>query len=211
MMRRAAMVLCLLTMLAPAGPASAAPPPLRVGVVPFDFTTAGGDSAQAAASLAKLLRAQMIMGRQVQPVVLEVPEGARPPLAPEALVEAATGTDVQVVVAGTVLEATTSHSSNRLRLPGAASVGGSLTRVKAKVVLQIELDDPATGQAFDSFQVEGSNTDVGVGADLYTVLGSFEAGDNGWEKSPMGKALREAAQKASAEVARRGGKHVGGR
>ena len=152
-MRRAATVVCLLAMLAPA--AAAAAPPLRVGVVPFDFTTSDGDSSQAAASLAKLLRAQMIIGRQVQPVVLDVPAGARPPLAPDALVAAASGADVQVVVAGTVLEATTSHASNRFRLPGVASIGGSLTRVKAKVVLQIELDDPATGQAFDSFQVEG--------------------------------------------------------
>jgi len=202
------MVLCLCTLVAPAAPAAA--PPLRVGVVPFDFTTSDGDSSQAAASLAKLLRAQMIVGRQVQPVVLDVPAGARPPFAPDALVAAASGAGVQVIVAGTVLEATTSHASNRFRLPG-SSIGGSLTRVKAKVVLQIELDDPATGQAFDSFQVEGSNTDVGVGADIYTVLGSFEAGDNGWEKSPMGKALREAAEKASAQVASRAGKHVGGR
>jgi curli biogenesis system outer membrane secretion channel CsgG len=208
-MRRAATVLCLLTMLAPAATGAAAPP-LRVGVVPFDFATSDGNSSRAAASLAKLLRAQMIMGRQLQPVVLDVPAGARPPLAPDALVAAASGAEVQVVVAGTVLEATVSHSSNRLRLPR-SGLGGSLTRVKAKVVLQIELDDPATGQAFDSFLVEGSNTDVGLGADIYTVLGSFEAGDNGWEKSPMGKALREAAQRASQQVARRAGKRAGGR
>ena len=70
--------------------------------------------------------------------------------------------------------------------------------------MQVELVDPATGQVFDTFEVEGANTDVGVGADLNTALGSFDVGDSGWDKSPMGKALREAAQKASKEIAKRG-------
>jgi hypothetical protein len=44
---------------------------------------------------------------------------------------------------------------------------------------------------------------VGVGADIWTSLGGFDVGDTSWDKSPMGKALREAAQKLAAEAIRR--------
>jgi curli biogenesis system outer membrane secretion channel CsgG len=84
-------------------------------------------------------------------------------------------------------------------------VGGSLTRTKAEVMMHVELVG-RDGDVHDTFEVEGSNTDVGVGADIWTTLGSFDAGDTGWEKSPMGKALREAAQKLSAEVMKRNAK-----
>jgi len=49
------------------------------------------------------------------------------------------------------------------------------------------------------------DTTVGVGVDLVTVMGSFDAGDNDWEKSPMGKALKKAAGKVAEETARRAG------
>jgi curli biogenesis system outer membrane secretion channel CsgG len=150
----------------------------------------------------------MIKSRQLQPVVLEPPPGKATPLAPSAIVAAASSVEVDLVVSGTVLEATTERSSNRVStygLPtgGYGNVGGSLTKVKAKVVIQVELIDATTGQTVDTFEVEGADTDVGVGADIYTTLGSFGAGDSGWDKSPMGKALREAAQKGAGEVARR--------
>lgn len=214
-MRRTAVALCLAagSLVAARTPAAE---PLRVGLLPFDFAVEEGSSATAAKALAKLLRAQMIKTPGLQPLVLEPPEGRQPPLSPKAIVEVAGQADVQLVITGTVLEATTTHSSNRassygLPTGGYGAVGGSLSRVKAKVVMQVELVDPATGQVFDTFEVEGSNTDVGVGADLSTTLGSFDVGDSGWDKSPMGKALREVAEKASKEIAKRGAKRAGAR
>lgn len=185
--------------------------PVRVGLLPFDFAIEQGATTSAADALAKLMRAEMIKSRQLQPVVLEPPPGRPTPLAPSAIVAAASSAEVDLVVSGTVLEASTERSSNRastygLPTGGYGNVGASVTKVKARVVMQVELIDATTGQTFDSFEVEGSDTDVGVGADIYTTLGSFGAGDSGWDKSPMGKALREAAQKGASEVARRAAK-----
>jgi curli biogenesis system outer membrane secretion channel CsgG len=203
---------CLALVVLHVGPARAADP-VRVGVLPFDFATEQRATTSAADALARLMRAEMIKARQLQPVVLEPPPGKPAPLAPSAIVVAAAPAEVDLVVSGTVLEATTERSSNRastygLPTGGYGNVGASVTKVKARVVMQVELVDPATGQTFDSFEVEGSNTDVGVGADIYTTLGSFGSGDSGWDKSPMGKALREAAQKGASEVARRAAKRA---
>ena len=83
-----------------------------------------------------------------------------------------------------------------------SSVGGSMTRTRAEVKMHVELAGK-DGEVSDAFPVEASNTDVGVGTDIWTAIGSFDLGDHGWDKSPMGKALREAARKLSTETMRR--------
>ncbi|MGE0040687.1 MAG: hypothetical protein AB7H88_19585 [Vicinamibacterales bacterium] len=174
---------------------------VRVGILPFDVANVDGGSQSAAAALAKLVRVQLITDRRTQPVLVELAAGEELPLPEGRLAELAAASGVQVIVAGTVLEATTTHGSNRVYTPrvGGVSLGGSLSRTRAEVSMHVELSG-ADGRVTDTFEVEGDNTDVGVGTDIWTALGSFDVGDSGWDKSPMGKALREAAEKLASEV-----------
>jgi hypothetical protein len=180
---------------------------VRVGLLPFDIANVDGGTTSAANALAKLVRAEMITDRRVQPILLELPEGAKLPLSEKQLAELIEQNDLGLIVAGTILEAETTRGSNRVSTGGlggrlGSAVGGSLSRTRAEVTMHVELVDD-DGEVKDTFQVEGSNTDVGVGADIWTSLGGFDVGDSGWDKSPMGKALREAAQKLAAETIKR--------
>lgn len=180
---------------------------LRIGLLPFDVANIDGGTHAAATALAKLVRAEMISDKRVQPVLLDVPEGAKLPLSAQQLATLAEQNDLRLIIAGTILEATTSRGSNRVSTYGlggriGSSVGGSMTRTRAEVKMHVELAGK-DGEVSETFQVEASNTDVGVGTDIWTAIGSFDLGDHGWDKSPMGKALREAAQKLSTETMRR--------
>lgn len=183
---------------------------LRIGLLPFDVANVDGGTHAAATALAKLVRAEMITDKRVQPVLLDVPDGAKLPLSPPQLATLAEQNNLQLIIAGTILEATTERGSNRISTGGlggriGTSVGGSMTRTRAEVKMHVELAGK-DGEVSDAFQVEGSNTDVGVGTDIWSAIGSFDLGDHGWDKSPMGKALREAAQKLSSETMRRKGR-----
>lgn len=179
----------------------------RIGLLPFDIASVDGGTHAAAAALAKLVRAELITDRRVQPILLDVPAGATLPLSKAQLAALASEHDLALIVAGTILEATTTRGSNRVST-GALSgriggyVGGSMTRTRAEVRMHVELAGP-DGQVREAFQVEGDNTDVGVGADIWTALGGFDMGDAGWDKSPMGKALREAAETLASETVKR--------
>lgn len=180
---------------------------VRVGLLPFDIANVSGGSYTAAQALAKLVRVEMITDKRVQPVLLELPAGARLPLTAAQLTTLAAENDLTMIIAGTILDAETTRGSNRVSTRGlggrlGSSVGTSVTRTRAAVSMHVELVSK-DGEVTHAFQVEGTNTDVGVGADIWTSLGSFDVGDAGWDKSPMGKALREAAQKLAAEAIRR--------
>jgi hypothetical protein len=180
---------------------------VRVGLLPFDIANVSGGTHTAAQALAKLVRVEMITDKRVQPVLLEVPSGARLPLSTSQLATLAAENDLQMIVAGTILEAETTRDSNRVSTRGlggrlGSSIGTSVSRTRAEVSMHVELVTP-DGEVHHVFQVEGNNTDVGVGADIWTSLGGFDVGDTSWDKSPMGKALREAAQKLAAEAIER--------
>jgi hypothetical protein len=180
---------------------------VRIGLLPFDIANVGGGTYTAAQALAKLVRVEMITDKRVQPVLIEPPAGARLPLSPSQLAALAVENDLQMIIAGTVLEAETTRGSNRVSTRGlvgrlGSSVGTSVTRTRAAVRMHVELV-ATDGEVTHTFEVEGNNTDVGVGADIWTTLGGFNVGDATWDKSPMGKALREAAQKLAAEAIRR--------
>ena len=179
---------------------------VRVGLLPFDIANVSGGSYTSAQALAKLVRVEMITDKRVEPVLLELPPGARLPLTAAQLSALAAENDLEMIIAGTILDAETTRGSNRVSTRGlggriGSSVGTSVTRTRAAVSMHVEL--VKDGQVTHAFQVEGTNTDVGVGADIWTSLGGFDVGDAGWDKSPMGKALREAAQKLAAEAIRR--------
>jgi len=70
--------------------------------------------------------------------------------------EAGRHAGVDVVLLGTVLDATVSHAHERAttwtRLPGVPIVGGSVTRTTAEVSLHLELVDAVTAQVRHSFE-----------------------------------------------------------
>jgi curli biogenesis system outer membrane secretion channel CsgG len=181
---------------------------VRVGILPFDVANVDGGSRQAATAMAKLVRTQMITSKTFQPILLEIPDGTKLPMPEKELARLAGEQNVKIILAGTILEATTTHGSNRISTgsigakAGLGSVGGSMNKSHAAVLLNLEIVNNE-GRTTSSFQVEGSNTDVGIGADLWTTLGSFDVGEGSWDKSPMGKALREAAQKITTELGKR--------
>jgi hypothetical protein len=180
---------------------------LRVGIISFDVASVDGGTQQAATAMAKLVRAQMVTNRTLQPVLIDL-AGQALPLPEERLAALAAEHKVSLILAGTILEASTTRGSNRVSTGsigsaiGVGGVGGSVTKTRAEVRLHAELVN-AEGRTVHAFEVEGDNTDVGIGADLWTTLGSFDVGEASWDQSPMGKALREAAQKLTNEVAKR--------
>lgn len=184
---------------------SAAQDRVRVGLLPFDVASVEGGTPQAAEAMAKLVRAQMISSRTLQPVLVQVPAGASLPLTEAQVAALAAEHDVALVVSGTILDASTTRGSNRIHTGslggavGLGSVGGSMSKTRADVQLHVEMAN-TDGRVVHNFEVEGDNTDVGVGADLWTTLGGFDVGEASWDKSPMGKALREAAEKLASEV-----------
>ena len=184
--------------------------PGSVGIVPFDVTAVqGSGGADAGRTLSTLIRIEMLKNKSLEPQLVPMPAGTTAPVAPKQAAEIGKSADVRFLLVGTVLEATTTRGNSRAYtgyggLGGVAgtAVGGSVTRTTGKVALHAELVNVETGK-FETFEVQASNTDVGVGADLWTTLGSFSTGDEGWQKTPFGKALREAAQKLTVEVGKR--------
>lgn len=184
---------------------SAAQDRVRIGLLPFDVASVQGGTPQAAESMAKLVRAQMVSSRTLQPVLLQVPADAKLPLTESQIAALAAENDVALVVSGMILDASTTRGRNRIntgslgRAAGIGNVGGSMSKTRAEVQLYVEMAN-TDGRVVHNFEVEGDNTDVGVGADLWTTLGGFDVGEASWDKSPMGKALREAAEKLASEV-----------
>lgn len=203
-------ILALAIAAASIGAVAAARPPVRVGLLPFDVTGIDGAQANAASAMAKVVRLQMLANKSLEPVLLDVPPGTKLPMAPSKAAALARDAGVDLVVGGTLLEAEVTHSSEHagtwLGRVGVGGVGGSVSRVKATIRMSVELLDPADAKTRDVFDVDGQKTEIGVGSDLWTVLGTFDVGDNGWQKTPMGKALQQAADKLVAEVARRAAK-----
>ena len=180
------------------GPLPAAAQQVAVGLLPFDVVSVGGASAEAGRNLARLVRVEMIRARKLRPVLLELPAGARLPLDPAAAGQIGKADGAGLVVAGTVIDATETHSSNRANtggLLGGVGVGGSVRKTTARVSLYLEVIDAETGESLDTFEVSAKNTDLGIGADFSTALGGADIGGSGWDTSPMAKALREAARK----------------
>lgn len=178
---------------------------VAVGLLPFDVVSVNGAGREAGENLAKLVRVEMIRAHKLRPLLLELPPDAKLPMDASASAAIGKSGGASLVISGTVIEATETHSSNRASTGGLLSgvgVGGSVSKSTARVSLNVELIDAETGESVKNFEVEGKNTDLGVGADFSTALGGADIGGAGWDKSPMAKALREAARKINDEVAK---------
>lgn len=78
--RARAILACTLVMGVLTGTHAAAQGRARVGLIPFDVASVDGGTHQAATALAKLVRAQMITSRTMQPVLIDLPAGETLPL-----------------------------------------------------------------------------------------------------------------------------------
>jgi hypothetical protein len=207
-MKRLPLVVAVLWLLA--APA-AAQERTRIGILPFDIAIAGGGTATAATSMAKLVRAHMVSSKTLEPILLDLPPGLGLPLQNAEVAAIAADRQVAWVLAGTIIDATTTRGTNKIStgpvggIPGLGNVGGTVAKVRASVQLHLELSG-ADGRLIRAFEVAGTNTDIGIGADIWTTLGGFDLGATDWDQSAMGKALREAAQKVTAEVTKGKGK-----
>ena len=201
----------LVVLLSVLGASAAAPAPIRAGILPFDVVSVDGAGPSASTALAKLIRIEMIKGRKLTPVLLTLPPDVTHPVPSEQAATIGKSADVGLVLVGTVVDASTSqtsHSANTGGLLSSVGISGRIDRSSAEVSLHLDLVDPATGKVVDSFDVDGKASDTGVGMDFSTALGGIDTGDGAWEKTPMGKALGNAARKVSDEVAKRANRFV---
>jgi curli biogenesis system outer membrane secretion channel CsgG len=180
---------------------------LSVGLVPFDVAATEGNAANASEALAKVIRLEMLKTKGLQPQLLALPPGTQLPLAPKKAAELGRAAKADVVLVGTILDASSSHSNHGASIPQLGGyVGGGVSRTSAELSVHVEIVNSTSGEIFDTFEVRGKASGTGVGADITTMAGSFRVGDAGWEKTPMGKALRDVAQKIVAETSKRAGK-----
>lgn len=194
--RQLAIAVCALAAslaVAPAAWAGDDTPQIKVGVLPFvDATGSGG--AESGAVLGRLVQAEIIHSTELQGRVLNNPGIAPEDVDVEKATEIGQSRNVDVVLIGTVLEASSSHSNkgaNTGRIFG-HSVGANVQRAKATVVLQGDVIDVSSGKRIASLRVKGDNSDTKIGATAWTNFGMISSDDNAWLESPLGKATQEA-------------------
>lgn len=206
MMRRTSLALSvagLVVLMIAVGASTQADTKPTVGILPFDVVSVAGATRQAGEGLARLVRIEMVRAKEVSPMLLERKAETKKPVDPQEAARIGTAAGADFVLIGAVLEAATSQSSkgaNSGRLMSRLGVRGRVSKTKAEVTLHAELVDSRSGEIVHEFEVKGSESDVGVGADVWTVIGGVDLEDDAWLKAPMAKALREAAQKVAREV-----------
>ncbi len=168
----------------------------KVGVLPFMDGTGGGEDTGVVvgrALQAELAHSTNLMGR-----VLKLKEGmSAEEIDSEKAVEFGKERRVDVVIVGTVLEASNEESESNIDGPSifGQSAGVAGRSMKAVVTIQGDLFNVANGKQIGSFRATGKASDTKVGANVSTTLGELSNSASS-EKSPIGKAL----QKAVAEL-----------
>lgn len=186
-------------------PAAASPPEL-IGILPFDAVTSEGYSATASRGLANMLRAEMVRDPRLMPKLLDLPRGTRPPLAPAESARLGRAAKVDLVLAGTVI----GTDVDRKRVGGSTGgvlrgvgLGGRVGRTQATVNLQVQLINPADGAIIDTFEVEAKSSSFSGGSNVWTEIGRMNFDDDDWVRTPIGKALHEAALEIIGKVVAR--------
>jgi outer membrane protein OmpA-like peptidoglycan-associated protein len=166
----------------------------KVGVLPFvDNTGSGGQDLSSA--LSRAVQAEIAHSTQLEGRVVKLDEGTNPEdVDSEKAVEIGRSHKVDAVLVGTVLDASSEQSDRSTNGPsiGGFNLGGSAHSVKAQVTLQGDLYNTTTGKQIDSIRVTGNASQTKVGANISSSLGDLSTGGNGFDKSPIGKALHEA-------------------
>ena len=166
----------------------------KVGVLPFaDDTGSGGEGA--AAAMSRAVQAEIAHSTDLEGRVLRLDPGSdASTLDAEQAVATGRAQHVDVVLVGTVLDASADQSEHTVNGPslGGFHLGGSSQSVKAVVTLQGDLYDTVSGKQIDSIRVTGHASETHVGADVSTTLGDLSTGGSAFDGSPLGKALHVA-------------------
>lgn len=168
----------------------------KVGVLPFMDATGGDENTGLVvgrAVQAELAHSTNLMGR-----ILKLKEGmSAEEIDPEKAIELGKERRVDVVIVGTVLEASSEESERNVSGPSlfGQSAGVASHSVKAVVTIQGDVFNIVNGKKIDSFRTTGRASDTKVGANVSTTLGDLSNSGSSAD-SPIGKAL----QKAVAEL-----------
>ena len=166
----------------------------KIGVLPFvDNTGTGNDATGPAVSRAvqaELTHSTKLIGR-----ALKLDDGvSADAVDSDKAVEIGKSRNVDVVVVGLVLEATSEESEKGISTGAlfGQSVGGHARSVKASITLQGDLYNVSDGSKIDSFRVSGHASETKVGADVSTDLGGISTDGSTFDSSPIGKAMNAA-------------------
>jgi outer membrane protein OmpA-like peptidoglycan-associated protein len=175
-------------------PAKAQGGQFKVGVLPFTDNT-GSSAADVADSVSRAVQAEMVHSTQLMGRVLTLDPGANHSNIDAGMaIMTGRAQGVDVVVIGTVLEATSEQSSKSANLPsfGGISIGGNKVSIKATVTLQADLYNTSNGQKIDSIRQTGNASQSKVGTDVSTGLGGLNSGGTSFDNSAIGKAFHSA-------------------
>ena len=175
----------------------------KVGLLPFIDST-GSEDEEMGAAVSRAVQAELSHSTQLIGRVLKLEEGVSADAVDgEKAAEIGKSANVDVVLVGMVLEATSEESERSVQAPSifGQSIGGSTRSVKSVVTLQGDLYNVVDGQKIDSIRVTGRASDTKVGADISTDLGSISTGGTSFEKSPIGKALNSAVVQLVKKIA----------
>jgi OmpA-OmpF porin, OOP family len=165
----------------------------RIGVLPLiDNTGSGG--ADLATALARAVQADLTNSTQLEGRVISL-NGANPSsIDAGKAVQLGKSQNVDVVMIGTVIEASSESSSSSLGgvSLGGFGLGGSKHTLKAAITLQGDLYDVTTGKRIDSIRITRNASKSGLGGDVSTSLGDISS-ESSFDNSPIGKAFHQAA------------------
>jgi OmpA-OmpF porin, OOP family len=164
-----------------------------VGVLPFGDSTGSGQDIST--SVAQAVQTELIHSTKLTGRVLTLSADASANnLSADQALAIGRGSGVDVVIVGTVLEATATQSSSSANLPsfGGISLGGSKQSVKAEVTLQADIYDTTTGNKIDSIRETGNASQSKVGTNVSTNLGDISNDAGNFDNSALGKAFNQA-------------------
>lgn len=166
----------------------------KIGVLPFvDNTSSGGQ--ETGVAIGRAVQAELAHSTDLVGRVLKLEEGVNAEdVDSEKAVEVGRTRKVDVVLAGTVLDANSEESEKSASGPSifGQSVAGSAHSMKATVSLQGDLYNVTTGKLIESIRVTANASDTKVGANVSTTLGDVSTGGASFNNSTIGKALHKA-------------------
>ena len=182
----------------------------KVGVLPFvDNTGTGSD--ETGAQIGRAVQAELAHSTDMEGRVLSLDEGGKAEdVDEEKAVEMGRTHKVDVVLVGTVIEATTDSGDQSVSGPSifGQSIGGSKHSQKSVITLQGDLFNITTGKKIESIRVTGKNSSNKVGANASTTLGSIGSGGLDFDNSTLGKAFHDAVGQLVKEIVTDEGKMV---
>jgi hypothetical protein len=182
----------------------------KVGVLPFvDNTGTGSD--ETGGQIGRAVQAELAHSTDLEGRVLNLDEGVKAEdMDEEKAVEMGRTHKVDVVLVGTVIEATTDSGDQSVSGPSVfgQSIGGSKHSQKSVITLQGDLFNTTTGKKIESIRVTGKNSSNKVGANASTTLGSIGSGALDFDNSTLGKAFHDAVGQLVKKVVADEGKMV---